>query len=279
MPGRISPVAVAALVGSRCPTPSDEPHPQIGSSATSMSVERCHAREQVGVAWEVDAATLPADDVSDRRCRDAAVRAAAVLVRRGNHLGGHERAIEVDRVADAHLGDVGESGRSQQPAGADRRDEAGVGADAAQRWKVEMIEVCVREQDRVDVGDVRGRQLPASAEVGDAPGQQRVGQDAMAADLDQRGGMADPVHLHAIRLGQAVCVTVSVTRLTKIAAQTWCGVVCVARVAQPRSGQRRCCRRRRPAVPSLRRSASAQSRRQPVWSGPVSVGLVPAAAR
>ena len=48
---------------------------------------------------------------------------------------------------------------------------------------------------------------------------------------------------------------------------------------QPRSGQRRFWRRRRPAAPSLRCSVSAHCRRHPVNSGPVSLGEVPAAAR
>lgn len=48
---------------------------------------------------------------------------------------------------------------------------------------------------------------------------------------------------------------------------------------QPRSGQRRFWRRRRPAAPNLRRSPSSHSRRQPLYSGPVSGGLSPRAAR
>ena len=48
---------------------------------------------------------------------------------------------------------------------------------------------------------------------------------------------------------------------------------------QPRSGQRRFWRRRRPAAPSLRCSPSSHWRRQPLNSGPVSDGLVPCAAR
>ncbi|MBK8333338.1 MAG: DUF480 domain-containing protein [Acidimicrobiaceae bacterium] len=48
---------------------------------------------------------------------------------------------------------------------------------------------------------------------------------------------------------------------------------------QPRSGQRRFWRRRWPALPSLRWSARAHCRRHPLYSGPVSFGLVPLAAR
>ncbi len=48
---------------------------------------------------------------------------------------------------------------------------------------------------------------------------------------------------------------------------------------QPRSGQRRFWRRRRPAEPSWRCSSSAHWRRQPWYSGPVSGGFSPRAAR
>jgi hypothetical protein len=48
---------------------------------------------------------------------------------------------------------------------------------------------------------------------------------------------------------------------------------------QPRSGQVRFWRRRRPAAPSLRCSPSSHWRRHPLYSGPVRAGLVPRAAR
>ncbi len=64
----------------------------------------------------------------------------------------------------------------------------------SQRAKVEVIHVEVRDQDRVDALELRQRD--ASAEMGDAAGEDRVGEDPEAVDREQHRRVAHPGDAH-----------------------------------------------------------------------------------
>jgi hypothetical protein len=107
--------------------------------------------------------------------------------------GGDDGAIDRDAVARDELVDVREADAPQRAARALRRDHAHAAPDQPQRPDVEVIEVDVGDQHGIDPLDhVVGRRRPVAAQVGKPPAQQRIGQQAHAADLEQHGRMADP---------------------------------------------------------------------------------------
>ena len=108
----------------------------------------------------------------------------------------------VDAVADVHFADTVEPGLAEQPSGAGGRQYLDGGPDSLEGGKVQMVEVDVREQDEVDVVQIRRRQRTASPEVRNPLGQQRIGDDPVPADVDERCGMPRPGQFHqAPRVG------------------------------------------------------------------------------
>ena len=55
-----------------------------------------------------------------------------------------------------------------------------------------MVHVCMRDEGHVDVAGFGRWKGGSSTEMGDAPRQDGIGDHAVAADVDQGGGMADP---------------------------------------------------------------------------------------
>ena len=70
-------------------------------------------------------------------------------------------------------------------------------AEPAQRRQVGVVVVQVREQHRVDVLDVRVvGQVVAAGQRTEAPAQQRVGEDAGAAQVEDHAGVPEPCDVH-----------------------------------------------------------------------------------
>ena len=107
--------------------------------------EVAHALEQVGVAGEVDAGR-PVEDESQRRCAPAE-RPAPPVVKRGG--GGDLDAADLDPLAGVDLRDVADPSAPHELPAAARHDNRTGTRDEPQRGQVEVIEVSVRHEHRV----------------------------------------------------------------------------------------------------------------------------------
>ena len=149
-----------------------------------------HGVEDVGVAGEVDALGA-VDGEADRLGDRAAERMPAAVVngaQRGDRRTGH-----VDAFADGELDDVGEALAREDRRGAARDDDAHVAPEHAQRREVQMIEVQVGDQGRVDaLGHLAPRARAVAAQVRQPRAQHRIGEQAGAADLQQHRRVAHP---------------------------------------------------------------------------------------
>jgi hypothetical protein len=58
--------------------------------------------------------------------------------------------------------------------------------------QVEMVEVAVRDEDAVDIGERSTRYRPSSAQVHDCAAQDRVGEQARPVEVDDDGAVAKP---------------------------------------------------------------------------------------
>ena len=183
--GRSSASALAAPRGSMWPAPTLGPQPATGSSA---AVERAgelgHLRVGLGVAREVhaaghepDAARRPADAASAARRGRPAPHARARRPARAPRRG---RSVCTVRPV-----------RRSARAAAARRHHRRVRVEPAQRRLVEVVVVGVREQDRVEAAELaRHRRL--APQVRDPRAQQRVGDQARAAELEHGGRVPEP---------------------------------------------------------------------------------------
>ncbi len=111
------------------------------------------------------------------------------------------------RLADVELGHVAESPPRQDPADPARHDEGRPRADPAERPRIEMVVVCMREQHGVDRSQsVRVNRCAAPQVLHEQP-QQRVGEQPHAVERDQHRRVPDPPHarlavLHATIVGR-----------------------------------------------------------------------------
>ncbi len=119
----------------------------------------------------------------------------AVGHRPGHVVGTHE--VNGDAVGDVVPG-VGLQVRRHEavragPDGVLRIGENGGVPEASQRGEVGVVVVQVREQHRVDIGDVRvHREVGAAAEDSESASQHRVGDDADAGEVEDDRGVAEP---------------------------------------------------------------------------------------
>jgi hypothetical protein len=154
--------------------------------------ERLHLVEDVCVAGEVDAAPGLAEQVADGLGRRTERVAAGVVV---GGRGGDRQAADLgllagrqlDDTLEAELGDV-----AAQAARDDQRRLRPLGGEPAQRRGVEVVEVGVRDEDGVEVAERVGVDGAAvAAQVRDPPAEDRVCEDADAAELDQQRRVPD----------------------------------------------------------------------------------------
>ena len=107
--------------------------------------ERAHAREEVGVAWEVQARRA-GDEIADRRGGGAEEIAVARVLRMG---GSNRQGADTRLFAFLDLQDPFEATHHAGRApGHDQRDRP---PEAPERRRVEMVVVSVRDGHRVDV--------------------------------------------------------------------------------------------------------------------------------
>ena len=174
--GRIRPTASAARPGSRWPAGTLGPHPQIGTRATSTrSRQRRHAGEQVGVAGEVDVWAGPrSGSRATRRCARERMRAVhRVRACTPSTTTPPPTAGGRPRRSRSRPGRRSAAPTRAQPSGTMTGQGHG---ESAQRSAVEMVEVGVGDEDRVErqqIARVPGGGHPAS-DVEDAWAQQGV---------------------------------------------------------------------------------------------------------
>ena len=151
--------------GSRWPSPSVGPQPQIGSRATSTGAHVAHLVEQVGVAGEVDgdARRRAARSRRRRRRRGCAARAASVDGRHGlDRQRADGRSCAPARVSRTSRKPLRRS-RPPAPAGTMIGTSA---AEQPQRRQVEVVHVDVGDQDDVGHADRRRRRRGGGAAGG-----------------------------------------------------------------------------------------------------------------
>jgi hypothetical protein len=106
------------------------------------------------------------------------------------------RHLDLDRAEgndlappDAH--DPFEAEAGDEPLGAARHDDRRAGREPGERARVQVVPVHVRDGD--DVGTrLELRHRLEAPEVRDAAGQQRIGDDARAVELDHDGAVPQP---------------------------------------------------------------------------------------
>ncbi len=149
------------------------------------------AGEETGVPGEVHA-SRPRDDVAEARgARRQGVAGAAVLRVRAHHL---ERP-DAQVLAGTDLVDLPEPAPAQRQTGSHRREDRGVAPEQAQRARVVVVEVQVRDEDHVGVGERLGEgpRHTAVQRADEAP-EHRVGDEAHAVHLDDRRGVSEERH-------------------------------------------------------------------------------------
>ena len=114
-----------------------------------------HPVEDVGVAREVHLAAS-ADEVADRSARAARRRPARVVGPRG----ANGNVADSNLVALQDLLHALEAARPHEPAEASREDHERLAGKAFERAQVEVVEVPVRDQDRVGAADLGERPGP-----------------------------------------------------------------------------------------------------------------------
>jgi hypothetical protein len=98
----------------------------------------------------------------------------------------HCELPELELVPGLDLVHAREPGAAQQLAEALRRDDGQGSVEASERAPVEVVEVAVREEDRVHLPGINVR-FPAK--VPDSPPQHRVGDEPRAVDVDHDGAV------------------------------------------------------------------------------------------
>ncbi len=140
--------------------------------------------------------------------------------------------VELDRIRDSRVGEPClEAERNDE-----ERRPSRLRGERLHARRVEMVVVVVRDDDGVDVRQVGerdpGRERALRAGEGErrrALGEDRIGQDVAAADLDQRARVADPCHRgNHRRAGCGVGVHEREVRLRRAA----------SRAAAPRAARR-----------------------------------------
>ncbi len=139
------------------------------------------AGEEAGVPGKVDT-SRPRDDVAEARgASRQGVAGAAVLRVRAHHL---ERP-DVQALAGTDLVDLPEPAPAQRQARPHRREDRGVAPEQAQRPRIVVVEVQVRDEDHVGIGERFGEGPRHTAvQRADETPQHRVGDEAHAVHLD-----------------------------------------------------------------------------------------------
>ena len=113
-------------------------------------------------------------------------------MRGGN--GAHRQGADLDLLAGAHLRHVRDAGLAlDQCAGALRRHDGQLPAEALQRGHVEVVVVQVRDQHRVDAAERRGIDLRGPAQVRDPVAEQRIREQLDTREIDENGAVPDVV--------------------------------------------------------------------------------------
>jgi hypothetical protein len=99
---------------------------------------------------------------------------------------------ELDLVSLLDLDDALEAAAPHQDAGAARDDDAHRPVEPREGRQVEMVEVAVRDEDGVDIGERSTRHRPGSAQVYHGAPQDRVGEQARSVEADDDGAVAKP---------------------------------------------------------------------------------------
>jgi hypothetical protein len=170
------------VLGQTRPPPSDGEQREV-----EVVGQLRHLVEQAGVAGEVRR------EPTLHQVPERVARRGHGMARDAVHggSGGQPQAADVAALPRLHLGHVRESEAPDEPLRRARGEHRCVLVDEAQRWDVEVVEVRVRDDDRVEVAvDARRRQRAVTDERAHAQPQQRVGEDARAVHLDEDGGMA-----------------------------------------------------------------------------------------
>ena len=190
--------------GSMCPGPSDGPHPQIGSSATSCRPASAAMPGKTSVS-PAKYTRVRAGDLEAERLGHGPERVAPAVVLGLDRR--HRRARRPARLADAELGHAGEPGAPQHGArAAGRDDRARRGrarrSDGTSRWSRCRCETRTASSPARACGSGRG---PWRTQVRRRAAQHRIGEQARAADLERHGGVPDPGdplragHAHTLR--------------------------------------------------------------------------------
>jgi hypothetical protein len=99
---------------------------------------------------------------------------------------------ELDLVSLLDLDDALEATAPNEDSCAARDDHANRPVEPCERRQVEMVEVAVRDEDGVDIGERSTRHGPRSAQVHDGAPQDRVREQARAVEADDDGAVAKP---------------------------------------------------------------------------------------
>ena len=103
----------------------------------------------------------------------------------------HRHRTELDLVTDIDLQHVPEPAPAHEAARAARQNDPNTTADASERRCVEVVPVCVRDENRVHVPQVIGGNDAAAAQVEDTPAHHWVGENTHTVELDQHRRMTD----------------------------------------------------------------------------------------
>jgi Mg-chelatase subunit ChlI len=150
--------------------------------------EIVHARKEVGVTGEVDAAGT-AHDEAEGLCAQAerAPRRVVVRVDRAN-----AKRAELELVPLVDLDDVMEAAAAQKGPRAARNDHANRPVEPRERRQVKVIEVAVRDEDRVDIGECGPRDGSGPPQVHHGSAQHRIREQARSIEAHDDGAVAKP---------------------------------------------------------------------------------------
>ena len=162
-----------------------------------VGCDRLHAREQIGVAGEVHRART-ADHEPERLRLDAERTSVGIVTRL--RRGDRQRA-DANLFAGLHLGHVLEAPLAEEAARPPRDDEGQRAPEPLERRKVEVIEVHVRNERRVDASQGGRVRRPGSAQVHHAGAEHRIGEEPHPVEIDEDGGVPQPADAPVSRRG------------------------------------------------------------------------------
>jgi hypothetical protein len=109
----------------------------------------------------------------------------------GVHCANVERP-ELDLVSLLDLDDALEAAAPHEDSCTAWHNDAHRPVEPCEGRQVEMVEVAVRDEDGVDIGERSTRHGPCSAQVHDGAPEDRVGEQARPVEADEDGAVAKP---------------------------------------------------------------------------------------